>query len=404
MNRAPRFPKFGAGDQRARIEGIAAAAGLDLAAFAARSFAITGSNGKGSTAAMLQSILEQAGRRTGLFTSPHMLDLNERIRIGGADISDTDIDAHWRKVEAVSDAWLASRRDQQLGAFEFLFLVAASAFAEAGCDALVWEAGIGGRHDVTRFARAHLAALVSLDLEHTALLGDTLEQIACDKADIAPDGGTLLLGESVAPFLDLIAAHVAPRGVRVDLARAQDNTPLLGAHQASNAGLAAALAGAGAQAREAAVRAGLAATRWPGRLETIGRDPLIVIDVGHTPRAIEAALAGFRTLVPRGGLLVCGASHDKSAADMIGPLARAFDDIIATRAWHKGARVAEIAAFARAANPGAQVKTAGDVAAAHAHALGDTRGEAIYVAGGHFLAAEFKAVHQGRDPTELVFF
>jgi dihydrofolate synthase/folylpolyglutamate synthase len=155
------------------------------------------------------------------------------------------------------------------------------------------------------------------------------------------------------------------------------------------------------------ISSGLAAARWPGRLEIIQKAPLIVIDVGHTPAAIRAALEGFDAMRGgRQGLLVCGASADKKGAELIAALAPAFATIICASARHKGAPAAEIAAHAAAANPVAEIAIAESVADARRLALAKVKSTetAVYVAGGLFLAAEFKAVHQGRDPASLAFF
>jgi len=157
----------------------------------------------------------------------------------------------------------------------------------------------------------------------------------------------------------------------------------------------------------AQVEAGFASTRWPGRLEIIETEPLIVIDVGHTPDAVRVALEGFNAL--RGGLralLVCGVSVDKEAAALISTLAPGFETIICAAALHKGAPPAEIASLAKAANPTAEIVIAESVADARALALAKAKSAetAVYVAGGLFLAAEFKAAHLGRDAASLAFF
>jgi dihydrofolate synthase/folylpolyglutamate synthase len=183
--------------------------------------------------------------------------------------------------------------------------------------------------------------------------------------------------------------------------------PLHGPFQRENAALAVALARDLAPLTEAQVASGLAATRWPGRLETIDTDPLVVIDVGHTPAGVRAALDGFRQLRgDRDAVLVCGASADKDAAAIVSALAPDFAHIICASALHKGAPAARIAAHASAANPAAELAIAESVTDARTLALSRARAgkSAIYVAGGLFLAAEFKAVHVGRDPASLVFF
>jgi dihydrofolate synthase/folylpolyglutamate synthase len=181
---------------------------------------------------------------------------------------------------------------------------------------------------------------------------------------------------------------------------------LPGDHQRQNAALAVELACDLTPLSEAVRARGLAGTRWPGRLEIIAADPAIIIDVGHTPGGVAAALAGFQGLRgDRPSILVCGASRDKQMA-MIALLAGRFDVIICAAARHKGAPAGEIAAAAQAANPQAEISVAESVADAHALARAKARAAnaVIYVAGGLFLAAEFKAVDQGRDPATLAFF
>lgn len=405
----PRFPKFGAGPGLARVRGIASVLGLELPDFGIRGAVVVGTNGKGSTAAMTASMLQQTATGVGLFTSPHLFDLSERFRIDDDDISEAELARHWDRVERAAAAHLGTRI-MELGAFEFLFLIAADWFAARGCSHTVWEAGIGGRFDPVRLVEARRVALTSLDYEHTDLLGGTLEEIARQKIDAAPEGATLFVGRSCAPQRQAIDAHCATRKIKpAHMTTAVAGAALPGEHQGDNAALAIALARdlAGPALTEARISAGLAAARWPGRLETISSDPLMVIDVGHTPAGIAAALAGFRAIQQgRKGILVCGASQDKDVEAIISPLASAFPVIICAAARHKGASASDIARIAIKANPEAEVVIAGDVAEAQALAMAKagTKDAAIYAAGGLFLAAEFKAVHLGRDPATLAFF
>lgn len=399
--RAP-FPKFGVGPGIDRVRAIASELGVDLAAFGRGGAVIVGSNGKGSTAAMSAAVLEQAGASVGLFTSPHLLDLNERFRIDGQDIDDRSLERHWARVHEAAER---SGEGARLGAFEFLFLIAADWFAARGCAHTVWEAGIGGRLDPVRLIAAQHLALTSLDLEHTALLGDTLEQIACDKLDAAPRGAHVFVSESCIAQRDAIEAHGADRGLSIDWVGAEARAPLMGAFQLQNAALAVRIARSLASVSAEQIDAGLAATRWPGRLEQLAGDPLVVIDVGHTPAAVRSALEGFAQV--RGDLpavLVVGVSADKDVAPIVDALAPAFSTIVCTAARHKGANAALIAKYAYAANPDAEIIVAESICEARALALARARGGAVYVAGGLFLAAEFKAVHLGRDPDHLGFF
>jgi dihydrofolate synthase/folylpolyglutamate synthase len=401
------YPKFGAGPGLERVTAIAGRLGLDLAQFGERGAAIVGSNGKGSTAAMTAALLQGAGASVGLFTSPHLLDLNERFRIDGEDVADGELERHWARVDAAAKA---VGKGDELGGFEFLFLIAADLFASRGCVHTVWEAGIGGRLDPARLIAARRLALTSLDLEHTALLGNTLEEIARDKLDAAPPGATVFISERCAPQRPAIEAHARERGVRASfVSEASLGTllpPLAGAHQRGNAALALALARDVAPLSDAAAARGLAATRWPGRLETLSEAPLVVIDVGHTPDAVRAALAGFQAMrSARDAVLVCGVSADKDAAAIVSMLAPAFSTILCVAARHKGAPAAAIAAYAQQANPEAEIVLAESIADARWLALSRVREEgAVYVAGGLFLAAEFRAVDLGRDPAALVFF
>mgnify|MGYP002622539856 CR=1 FL=1 len=397
------FDKFGDGPDLARVSAVAEKLGLDLAGFGAGAAIVVGSNGKGSAAAMAAALLGEVGGPVGLFTSPHLFAPNERFRIDGADISDADLARHWRRV-------LKQAEGSGIRAAEFLFLIAADWFSARGCGFTVWEAGIGGRDDAVRLIEARRVGLTALDFEHTGLLGSSLAEIARNKIDAAPAGAKLFWSSACDDERETIEAHARARGVtamRVEPVSLDAlEPPLAGPHQRGNAALALALARDLAPIDAAQARRGLAATRWPGRLEIIGDAPLIVIDVGHTPDGVRAALAGFEALrAGRPAVLACGASADKDAAAIVSILAPAFDAIFCAAARHKGAPAAEIAKAARAANPNAHVVEAESVAAAHAAAFRAAGAEgAIYAAGGLFLAAEFKAVHEGRDPASLAFF
>jgi len=401
------YPKFGKGPSLKRTAAIAARLGFELAGFGADGVVIVGSNGKGSTAAMTAALLQQRGASVGLFTSPHLFDLNERFRIDGEDITDDELQHHWDRAAAAAEV---AGETQNMGGFEFLFLIAADWFAARRCTHTVWEAGIGGRLDPVRLIEAKRVALTALDLEHTQLLGTTLAEIAHDKADAAPPGATLFAGEGCAPLFAELEEHCAGRGVCAELVPAGSlgdlEPPLAGRHQRSNAALALALARDMISLDDAAAQQRLAATRWLGRLEILSEEPLVVIDVGHTPDAIAVALEGFQALAGgRRAVLICGASQDKDVGAIAGSLARAFPTIICAAARHKGAPAAGIAAHASEANPHAELVLAENVADARRLALARAGQDgAVYVAGGLFLAAEFRAIHLGRDPATLLFF
>jgi dihydrofolate synthase/folylpolyglutamate synthase len=395
------YPKFGAGPGLERVAKIASQLGVDLAGFGAQGAVIAGSNGKGSTAAMCAALLQLKSAPVGLFTSPHLFDLNERFRIDGEDISDAELDHHWRRVVGAIDA---AGESANVGGFEFLFLIAADWFSARGCVHTVWEAGIGGRLDPVRLIEARRLALTSLDFEHTQLLGETLAEIACDKLDAAPPRARVFIGDSCRNERAITDAHCAARGVNaVWPVQSLLETPLPGVHQGQNLALALALARDLRGISDEEAREALASTRWPGRLEVINDDPLIVIDVGHTPAGVRAAREGFAAMAEP-AVLVCGSSRDKNVDELIAALAPGFSTIICAAARHKGASPAEIAAHAQAANAGAEIIIAESVADARDLALSKARGRSIFVAGGLFLAAEFRALHLGRDPASLAFF
>ena len=396
------YPKFGKGPGLERVSLVAAALGIDLAVFGAEGAVIVGSNGKGSTAAMAAALLMTEGRSVGLFTSPHLLSLSERFRIDDEDISDEELETHW---DRVSTAIETCDLTDAMGGFEFLFLVAADWFVARGCTYTVWEAGIGGRLDPVSLIKAKRLALTSLDFEHTKLLGETLSEIAREKLGAAPAGATVFVSKRCEAERETIEHYAKEHALTLHFVPSFGEAPLPGEHQSENAALALVLASDLVPISGADLVARFAHLRWPGRLETINDRPLIVIDVGHTPAGVRAALKGFRAIVgARDAVLICGASLDKDQNAIIRELAPHFSTIICAAARHKGAPAALIASIAAHVHPEAEISAAENVTDARRMALAYDPDTAIYVAGGLFLAAEFKAVHLGRDPALLAFF
>ncbi|MCO5132350.1 MAG: Mur ligase family protein [Xanthobacteraceae bacterium] len=435
------LPKYGDGLCLARLTELLDVLGIDRARLARIGVAITGSNGKGSTAAFCAGIGRAAGLRTGLFTSPHLYRFNERFRVDGLAIDDARLAALTAQVSAAIGA-AARRRGERFGAFEAQFALACLYFQQEGCDFAVFEAGIGGRYDPVRLVGATATCVASVDFEHVGLLGNTLELIASDKSDACAAGGAIIYGENCRPLRDHLMAYNRHRNVEslfvrdeigVANARVHDGGQrfdldcfgqrfrdleigLSGAFQLNNAAIAASLFLRWAARQDAppdpatlerAIREGLSQTRWPGRLEAIRRDPLTVIDVGHTPDGIARALAGLHETYGRDDwLLVAGVSHDKSADEIVALLAPAFDTIIATTAYHKGAPVEQIAAAARRARPAASVHVAATIeeAVALSTRLATAGAKKIFVAGGLFLAIEYATAASGGRPRDLAFF
>lgn len=432
------LPKFGDGIGLHRIERFLQLHRIDRADLARRSIAVTGTNGKGSTSRFITSAIEAAGMRVGCFTSPHLFDVRERFMIGDDMIPKTDFERHAETVLAFARSLPAGDR---MGAFEFLFLLAILWFEQEKPDAIVWEAGIGGRYDPVRTARASVSVLTSIELEHTELLGATEELIAYDKSDAAAPGGCVVLSPSIsnrlavrlAAYASLSSKKTLPalesrrigpvintqEGARFTYGfaaapTAADHTvtlKLAGQHQVDNAvtGLRAAELWLGLEAEENAERhsvmlAALGRTNWPGRLEKVASAPDLWIDVGHTPRALDFVTRTFLEFSPREKtLVVFGVSASKEVAGIADVVASRFDHFILTRAHKSGADVGLFAgAFAKRAR---DIVIAQDTleAAQLAKARAQREGLSVLALGGLFLSAEIQHAWNGGDPRELDF-
>ncbi|WP_298255914.1 cyanophycin synthetase [Bradyrhizobium sp.] len=435
------LPKYGDGVCLARMAELIELLAIDRTRLQERSVAITGSNGKGSTAAFCANIGRAFGLRTGLFTSPHLFRVNERFQIDGLPIGDHELDEKASRIATAIEA-VSKKRGEKFGAFEAMFALACLYFQERDCEFMVFEAGIGGRYDPVRLLGSHTTTVTSVDYEHIELLGNSLELIVSDKSDACASGGTIIYGEncrSLRPHIieynrsrnveslfvrdevEIDGKSVAPDRQCFDFAfrgydfRATD-IALAGSFQLNNAAIAAALflhwldrtwpRGPSAPI-ETAVRKGLREARWPGRLEVISQDPLTVIDVGHTPDGVRQSLASLQQIYGKQNwILVTGVSFDKRAEEIASTLAPEFEIIICTAAHHKGGDPAALAVSMRRINPGAHVEIAATIEQAFSASkeLAKSRNGRIYVAGGLFTAIEFAALARGMDATKLFFF
>jgi dihydrofolate synthase/folylpolyglutamate synthase len=435
------LPKYGDGVCLARMAELLEVLAIDREKLSRRSVVVTGSNGKGSTAAFCASIGRTSGLRTGLFTSPHLFRVNERFQIDCVPIADPDLIRLKLQIETAAGE-ISRRRGERFGSFEAMFALACLYFQEKGCDFAVLEAGIGGRYDPVRLVGAHVTCVTSIDTEHVELLGNSLELIAFDKSDACAAGGTIVYGENCRNLKPQLLEYNRYREVDARFVRDQIGidgesatsstqrfdfafegfdfrsleTRLLGIFQFNNAAIATALFLLWLRREqreetpaeiEAAVRNGLRDTRWPGRLEVIRPDPLTIIDVGHTPDGIQQSLASLMTIYGQEGwILVVGVSADKKADEIVGALAPSFDTIICAAAHHKGMAASSIAAAVREANPGATVEIATTIedAVGISQTLAAAQSRKIYVAGGLFLAIEYAVVARGGHAEDLSFF
>jgi dihydrofolate synthase/folylpolyglutamate synthase len=435
------LPKYGDGVCLARLAELLDAIAVDRARLQRISVVVTGSNGKGSTAAFCAGIAHAYGLRTGLFTSPHLFRVNERFQVDGTPVGDADL-ARLKSRIGAAIAAISRSRGEKYGAFEAMFALACLHFQERECDFAVFEAGIGGRYDPVRLVGARATCVTSVDYEHVELLGHSLELIASDKSDACASEGTIVYGENCRSFRLHLLEYNRHRGITSLFVRGEIGignellsaseqrfdfrfgacelrsleTSLRGVFQFNNAAIAAALfllwleraRPRGTQGKiEAAVRSGLRDIDWPGRLEIIQQNPLTAIDVGHTPDGIGQSLASLRAIHGADDwILVVGISVGKKAGEIVDLLAPSFDTIVCTRAHHKGADAEKIAAAVRRANPRANVHIAATIedAVRVSRSLAQSMHRKIYVAGGLFLAIEYAVATKGGRAQDLVFF
>ena len=302
---------------------------------------ITGTNGKGSTAAMVAQALTSGGYRVGLYTSPHLWTFHERFQVDGEPISDPDLGR-------VAEQVILAGRGMEDPATEFELMTALGMvyFLEQKCDIVVLEVGLGGRLDSTNVIPApEVAVITNLGLEHTAELGDTLTLIAQEKAGIIKPGCRAVLYKQTDEVEGVVSTVCRQTGVELTLTAPETlqvleagrdgqrfryrgeeyHISLAGAYQVSNAATAIdtveALRKAGWDIPEKALREGLSAAKWPGRMELARRNPDIVLDGGHNPQCMEALAASLARLYPGKKIrFLIGVLADKDYPDMLSRL------------------------------------------------------------------------------------
>lgn len=300
---------------------------------------ITGTNGKGSTAAMLSAILREAGYTVGLFTSPHLRFYHERIQINGTDISDEELCAAAETVKLAVE-----QMDTVPSEFERFTAMALTHFRQRRCDIVVLEVGLGGRLDSTNVIPApEVAVITNIGLEHTEYLGDTVEKIAAEKAGIIKPGADVVLSgqcpEAEAAIRDKASAcgsvlcvtdtgqlrqiSADLTGQRLDYRERKNlHLRLLGTYQCHNAAAALdtvdALRRRGWDIPEAAVRRGLKTVTWPGRFEVLRTKPLVLADGAHNPSGVAELARCLEQYLPgRKCLFLTGVMADKDYASMM---------------------------------------------------------------------------------------
>ena len=311
---------------------------------------IAGTNGKGSTASMTASILQKAGYRTGLYTSPYIYRFHERIQVNGQQISDEDLVAITEMVKP-----LASSMEQSPTEFELVCCIAFEYFARQNCDIVVLEVGMGGEFDATNIIDApEVAVITNIGLDHTDVLGNTVEAIARTKAGIFKEGGNAVVYRGT-PGVEQVFEDVC-RERNVSLRKAdfenlhpishdlfgqtfscgsRENLelPLLGDHQLHNASVVLSIVDTlierGWNITEQNIRDGLRDVTWPGRFDIVSRKPLFIIDGGHNPQCIDALVTNIRDyLTGRRVIALVGVLADKDYGEMFRPVMDLVDSFV----------------------------------------------------------------------------
>ena len=380
---------------------------------------VGGTNGKGSTVAMVASMLESAGYKVGMFTKPHLTNFTERISVNGAQIPEARVIAMINGMMPAVEAVAAEYHHPTF--FEITAALMFKYFADEAVDFAVVEVGMGGRLDATNVVDALVSVITNVSLEHTKVLGDTVEKIAAEKAGIVKEGGILVtssddekarsvfqkvcaekharmlaVGEDIVPEKLKSDINGQTFNLRTSYGRSFDalHVPLLGEHQITNAAAAVgaieALKLRDVEIPEYAVREGLAKVKWPGRMEIMQEKPYVVIDGAKDTLATRTLAAEVPRIFEYEKLvLVTSISRDKKIEEMMADLLPIAGHVVATRHNVKGRAIGpeELAAAAKAAGKPATVVGDSKEAVREAMRIAG-EGGLVLVAGSIFLAGE----------------
>lgn len=388
---------------------------------------VAGTNGKTSTSRAIASLMSAHGLRTGLFTSPHLVDFTERFQLDGAPIDGAVLASAWEELQLpleVVDAELVAAGHGPITFFEALAVLAFVAFADAPVDVAVIEVGMGGEWDATNIVDARVAVLTPIDLDHTAVLGPDVATIARTKAGIIKPGSVVVSAhqdpDALAEIAEAATRHdaalavqgrdfslvddrVAVGGRQIDVVgiggHAYDPIflPLFGHHQAENATLAIAAVeaffGAGRPLPEEVLDEGFGALTSPGRLQLIGTDPVIYVDAAHNPHGAAALVAAVTESFDFSELaLVVGVLEEKDSSGLLAALAPIAHRVTVTPVDSPRSTTAEeLKRIAEEEIPGTPIELADSLPEALAEARGwamRAEGRAVLVVGSVLLAGE----------------
>jgi dihydrofolate synthase/folylpolyglutamate synthase len=338
---------------------------------AAKSVHIAGTKGKGSTAAMLASILKQSGYRTGLYTSPHLLSIRERIQVDGRQIAEDEFARLAARIKPEVEAVNTNGDLGELTTYEILTALAFMYFQDRGVAYQVLETGLGGRLDATNVVQPEVCVITSISYDHMDVLGNTLAEIAREKAGIIKSGSTVVTAPQVPEAMNILEdvcrqqevklvrvgsdvswrrKSISPerqsfqlRGLRGDY---NIEVPLLGEYQLENAATAITaaevLAGRGVVITAEAITNGIASVNWPGRLQILRRKPWVIVDGAHNGDSIRRLVTALRQYFTfEKAVIIFGASSDKNIAAMVAELKTFPDRVIVTSSHHPRAVAVE---------------------------------------------------------------
>ena len=396
---------------------------------------VTGTNGKTSTSRMIERLLREHSLRTGRFTSPHLVRINERIALDGEAVSDETLVEIWNDIEPILeivDAELVAKSEPKLTYFESLTLLAFAVFADAPIDVLVLEVGMGGEWDSTNIADGDVAVFSPIDIDHVDRLGSTISEIAKTKAGIIKPGAivvsakqqpeamvqieskTSATAERLVRFdkeFKVVSSSSEHKGQRFDLQGMAGEyrdlfMPLYGEHQVENAALALAaveafLGNGERRILDDIVRVAFADVASPGRLQVISREPLTIVDGAHNPHGAKSLTKALKENFgsPK-SIGILGILAGKNADKMFEIWKDSFDEVIVTASKSdRSIEVDELAALARKFWGAEKVSTASSVARALQLAQ-ETNPEAIVVTGSLSVVGEALASIQEDEDEE----
>ena len=371
---------------------------------------VAGTNGKGSACAMTASVLEKAGYRVGLYTSPYICRFNERMQINGVEISNDALARYTSLVQPIADAM-----DDHPSQFELITAIGMLYFLEENCDFVVLEVGLGGELDSTNAIDCpELALLMNIGLDHTEYLGNSIAEIACAKAGIIKPGCTAVCyrsGADTEAVFEQVCKEKSAELIKADFDSLRPlahstygqsfswkgkryELPLLGEHQQKNAAVVLEgieiLRQRGFNISDTAIFEGLKSTRWPARFEIICRDPVFIVDGAHNPQCTEALAQSLEQyFYNEKFIVVCGVLADKDYEHMLSCLLpHAAEFICITPDSPRALRGSELAEII--ASKGAKATSSDDIQSAVRLALAHSQGKPVLACGSLYMVGDVK--------------